>query len=241
MDALERLQKIDRKAEIKGWRIQMYFWTRSPKLLFLASAIIIGLGVCGAWFSNSGGSRKGPAASIGDPRQELAKPHPDAGRIITMIGYEGISAEEEAVLEEWVAKSTLATADKTVLLTFARDLQTGMDEPSAEMLYYAHLPKPLQYANSVVAGYYRNAARYDKAAVYYQREYDNYPSRAALTRLVALLLQKKDVEALKKLEGEPDFLASISFDQKIIMLPRLGRWDLLLQPLIAWEKSMLEP
>src|SRR5256885_2296757 len=38
MDALERLQKIDRSQEIDGWNVRIYFWSRSPRILALAAA-----------------------------------------------------------------------------------------------------------------------------------------------------------------------------------------------------------
>ena len=84
MDALERLQKIDRSNEIDGWNIRLFFWSRDPRLLAITAAAILLLGVAAAWCVR-GEELTARQPGAGDLQKELARPKPDAAKIIELL------------------------------------------------------------------------------------------------------------------------------------------------------------
>src|SRR5438309_1709658 len=141
MDALERLQKIDRTQEINSAGIELYFWSRSPHVLASFAGIVIALALAAAWFV------RGQETSHTKPVQhdladELKNPQPDLGKVILALAHTSEWYLEDEPVTAALEKSKLDHAGKMVAAAYWESLHSWPQEANAELIYYAHYIHP---------------------------------------------------------------------------------------------------
>src|SRR5438874_8024143 len=176
MDALERLQKIDRTQEINSAGIELYFWSRSPHALASFAGIVIALALAAAWLvRGQETSHRKPVQH--DLASELKKPQPDLGKVILAMPHTDAWNFEEESATAALEKSHLDHSGKMVAAAYWESLRSSSEEANAELLYYAHYIHPLRFANELVGDFFAEAKRLDKAADYYRREVQFFDAR----------------------------------------------------------------
>src|SRR5205085_8556189 len=114
-------------------------------------------------------------------------------------------------------------------------LHSSFNEPSAELIYYAHYIRPMRFANELVGDFHAEAKRIDKAAEYYQREVKFFDAKTARAKLIPILLEKHDVESARLLAGDESVTANFSTYDKLAIAAKTHRWGDLMKPIIELQ------
>src|SRR6185369_9086070 len=83
MQALEKLQQIDRSKEIDGWNVRIFFASRNPRILMATAVLILASATAIGWFVQRPLGKVFGAKRGGEElKAELGLPHPDMKRIV---------------------------------------------------------------------------------------------------------------------------------------------------------------
>lgn len=242
MNALESLQSINRPPqEIDGWNVQLYFLSRSPRVLLGIAAVLLTIAVGIAWFVQKplleiiGGSAQQAAL-----KAELAVPSPSIKRVLELLPQ--VAAFEAAPAPEWIAASQLSQPDKMVAGALWTSLQEGDGfEPSADLLYFAHYAKPLRFANELIGDHFLAQKDAEQAARYFRREAALPDAFSAREKLVNILVEKRDRGALRQLASDPAFVGSFMPQHKLYFAALEQRWRDMVVPLRDLQAHVLQP
>lgn len=211
MDALTRLQQIDRGPEIETFAVKLYFWSRNPVMLAGVAALMLIIGLAAGWFTSPAGKRLLPADSL---RATLSQPRPDSGEIFSTLteGYSESHLRSPDSLyyqpvEEWIRASKLPETEKAVVLAYQASITDG-GEPGADLLWYAYQAGAPRFANESIGDLYAAGNRPEKAVRYYEREARLPVAESARHKAAALLLSRRDFAGLKTLLATPAFQRS---------------------------------
>jgi RsiW-degrading membrane proteinase PrsW (M82 family) len=240
MQALEKLQQIDRSTEIDGWNVRIYFACRNPRVLMAIAFAILAIATGIGWIVQRP-MAKAFGAKLGgeDLKAELGQPHPDMERIVEMMP-EAVFANDS--LQNAIATSQLSQTEKMVATALWTSLHDGDGfEPSADLLYYAHYIKPLRYANELIGDHYLETDEPEQAAAYYRREAKFADAREARAKLVQLYAAKHDRAGLRALADDPSFSGSFMPEHKLYFAASEHRWADLVAPLRDLQARLLKP
>jgi RsiW-degrading membrane proteinase PrsW (M82 family) len=241
MEATEQEPRAEGLNEIADWKLKLHFWTRSPEILWSTAGIILAIGLCLAWFLSS----KGPVVQTSTPDEaafaELTGPHPDLATIVGHLEKIKLWEIDQKDFEAQVDQSALDHHGKMVLVAYSRSRGSDSEEPSAELLYYAHYIYPLPLANELTGDLYHANSEDDKAAAYYQREVQFFGSDGARAKLLVMLLANKDTDGARKLAADTSFIGALAPRQRIALLAGLHEWRALAQELLGFQKTLLMP
>ncbi len=243
--------------EIDGWRIRLYYWTRNPHILFWAAAIIIGAGVLFGNMQQAKEPEDRLAAAMRRLRKlihaeqgqtaarvplvdELQKPKPDIGRVLS--GMQQANAYQPQAAENIASAlqlSKLAENDRYVALAYWQSLCSQLGEPSADLLYYACLPKPPAHANELVGDFFRHDPRRgDRALKHYERELAIHPQNEQLHRkILGIYRMKKDAAALGKLRKDPAYANLFEPVESFQISLKLHDWSGVWSSLLTMQKE----
>ncbi len=249
--------EVVRTAEITGWRIRLYYWTRNPHILIWSAAIIIGVGALLGWqsqakdpqaafvemFRKAFGFRKGmtdeDAQQVSLP-EELLKPAPQIERVITALkGRDTFDSGAITDVTDAVRKSRLAPADKSLALAYWDSLASHLGEPGADLLFLAIQARPMPFANELVGDFYITKQQTTARALqYYERELAVRPAAETVRqRILATYYQKKDFAGLGKLAKDPGYEKLLTPAISLEIAMRQRDWAGLWPPLLALQKE----
>ncbi|MGB8168814.1 MAG: PrsW family glutamic-type intramembrane protease [Chthoniobacteraceae bacterium] len=246
MDSLAAASReIDRTAEIDGLSIRVYFWSRNPLVLAGVAAVILGIGLgIGRWLEAAPGeSMETPVQLL---RAELQQPQPDSGKVFEQLGetsgaLELLLMESAAGVQSWIQKSKLSAADKSVAVAYCESRNSYGDEPSADLLWYAHQRRPLSHSNELIGDLHASAKKLDEAISYYEREAASPTAATARGKLIDLYLEKKNFAAADHLLATPLYEQQRTPMRTITLATAAHRWGDLLRPILELEKDLFQP
>lgn len=238
------IEGIDRSAHIDGFSIRLYFWSRNPLVLATVAIVILGIGLAlGHWLgTNTADAMVAPIHAL---RTELQQPQPDSAKVFEQLG--GSSGEIEMLLasssgvQDWIRKSKLSDADKSVAVAYCDSRSTYGDEPSADLLWYAHQLRPLLHANELVGDLHLSAKNLDSALVYFEREGANPAAGSARAKLIDIYLEKKNFAAADRLLATPLYEKQRTPERTIALATAAHRWSDLIRPILVLEKDLFQP
>ena len=249
--------KIERAAEITGWRIHLYYWTRNPHILIWSAAIIIGIGALIGWqsqakdpqaalvemfrkaFSFRRGMQDEDGQKISLP-EELLKPAPQIERVITALkGRDTYDHSAINDVTDALKVSRLTPADKSLALAYWESLTSRLGEPGADLLFLAIQARPMPFANELVGDFYITKQQTtDRALQYYERELAVRPNAEQVRRrILATYYQKQDFAGLGKLAKDPGYEKLITPVIALEIAMRHRDWAALWPPLLALQKE----
>ncbi len=208
-------------------KVELYFWSRNYRLLFLLAALILAVGFGIA--SRKSGERVAPETEtwvpakireLTDPWQALkdalsaadpALSETDrADRIVFLLIAFNARADKKATsdygarVKELIAGSTLSPARKQLFGAFWKSLGSISGEPDAVLLTLAYRQQ-LTTANYLTAWLYMRQKNTDRALFFLNRE-GTFPKSADARRIeISILLQTKNFDALEKISKDPHY------------------------------------
>lgn len=237
---------IDRSAEIDGFAIRLYFWSRNPLVLAGMAAFILALALgIGRWLESSEPpSQRGPLQLL---RAELEQSQPDSEKVFTYLSTPhaeasvALAALSYSAVGEWVQRSKLSDADKSVAAAYCESRETFGDEPAADLLWLAHQPRPLAHANELIGDLYASSKNTAKARDYYEREAGRLDAASARGKLVDLHLETKNFAAAGRLLDDPLYAQARTPERTIQLATAQHHWGDLLPPLLVIERDLFLP
>jgi hypothetical protein len=240
MDKLERLQKIDRSQEIDGLAVQLYFWSRSPKVLLSTSLTILFIALGVAWLLQRPIVAPG-SGTTQEIRGELAKAAPSVSAVIRSLQSSPEGAIGLAISEEDVNTSQLTGTEKMLLNAVLKSASEWPPEPTADLLYLAHYVRPVRHANEAIADLHLGAGRTAAALPYLEREARFADARSARAKLVALQLEKRDFAAAKAFVDDPRFAGEFSTSAQLQLAAGERRWDEVMKLILVLAREAFQP
>ncbi len=239
MHALESLQKIDRTTQIDGWNVRLYFLSRNPRVLTLITLVILLLGVGIAWLVQKPLQEVlGPQFKATDLQAELAKPQPAVASVVEMLPKAAAMLVDE--VPEWITASQLSETEKLVTNAIWTSFQEG-DEPTADLLYYAHYVRPLRFANEAVGDQYSKEGDLTRAAQYFRRESAFPDARSAREKLIAIVLDQRDKTTFRSLAADPVFASDFRPLHRLYFAALERRWADVVGPLQQLQAALFQP
>jgi RsiW-degrading membrane proteinase PrsW (M82 family) len=240
MQSLASLQQIDRSQNIDGVGVQLYFASRSPRVLATIAALIFAIGLGLAYWLRSPDSLwdgKTPAAVEG----ELKKDAPDMEKVIALLQRGATNTASSAELATAIEKSKLPAPEKAVAGALLESLTQWPIEPSADLLYYAHYVHPIRFANELVGDLHVHAKNNDAAIAYYEREAKHPAATTARQRLFQLLLEKRDTASAHRIADDPTIGPRLTAANRVMLAAGERRWFDILPLLPAMERDYFKP
>ena len=232
--------------EIDGWRVRLYYWSRDPHLLIWAAVIIIGIGVAlGKMWQPEDPlaqmektmrdfrARMRDAAQQGnvsrgnvDLGAELLKAKPDIGRVLTALeSCNRHEAKAIANVNLALQKAALTLPDRNLAFSYWQSLCSQLDEPGADLLYFASLAKPPMYANELVGDFAMHSRQFDRALACYMREIATRPDDLPLRKkILAVHRQRHDLAAIAQLQRDPAYAALLDVRTRLFASMRGHDW-----------------
>jgi RsiW-degrading membrane proteinase PrsW (M82 family) len=184
-----------------------------------------------------------PAADVRElPVQlgpELLKARPEFARVIAALrqrDYNSPGGTSEVY--NAVHASAMPTLEKNVALSYWTSLCSGLGEPGADLLFYAHQPEPPLYANELTGDFWaQHPKKADRALHHYQRELALRPEAKDLRqKIVDLHHEKEDFGALAQLQADPVYDAHFTPESRLETAMRQKNWAAVWPPLIEMQK-----
>ena len=247
------------KGDIDGWRVRLYFMSRDPHLLIWAAVIIIGIGVAlGKMWQPEDPlaqlektmrdyrARMHEAAQQGsvsrghvDLAAELLKPKPDIGRVLTAL--ESCNRSEPQVIANVnlaLQKANLSQADRNLAFAQWQSLCSHLDEPGADLLYFASLAKPPVYANELVGDFAMHARQPERALACFTREIALRPADVTLRKkILSVHRQRNDLAALAQLARDPAYAGLFDVRTRLLASMRGHDWKTVWTTLLEMQKG----
>jgi RsiW-degrading membrane proteinase PrsW (M82 family) len=232
------------RAEIDGWRVRLYYWTRNPHILLFVAAIIIGAGILigSVWEAKDPGDRLsaaiarfrqqlrsqlGKAMERVDLSAELLKPKPDLGRVLAALpGCDTFGESAVANVTRGLQVAALAEPERKLAMSYWQSLCSHLGEPGADLLYFACLPAPPAHANELVGDFLAmRGSQADRALEHYRRELSIAPQNEDIRRkILGLHWRNKDFAALASLRADPEFAKLIDASSGLQISLRQRDW-----------------
>ncbi len=247
------------KADIDGWRVRLYFWSRDPHILIWIAVIIIGVGVAlgKMWQPDDPmarleetmrefRARMSDAAQQGsmsrgrvDLGAELLKAKPDIGRVLTAL--ESCNRHEpQAIANVTLAlqKANLALTDRNLAFAHWQSLCSHLDEPGADLLYFSSLAKPPAYANELVGDFAMHARQPERALSCYTREIALRPDDVILRKkILSAHRQRNDLAAIAQLARDPAYASLLDVRTRLLAAMRGHDWKVVWTVLLEMQKD----
>lgn len=243
MDSLDPAPQIRRDQEIDGWNVRIYFWSRSPWVLFGIACAILACGASLAWQFRAPEAlrQERDAAELPTLLALLAQPAPDPAAVLAALEDGRLSPAGTNATEplQAIHASALEEPMKQVAVACWESLQAG--EPSADLLWHAHAPQPLPLANEVLGDFHRADKRLKQACIYYLREVRSSGADSARRKHIELLVGKNDLAALARLAGDPLYAAHLSPRVQLVLALHERRWSDVARTLLALERELYPP
>jgi protease PrsW len=251
----EKLRLAEQKELTIGWRIRLYFLSRSPHVLFWTAAIIIGIGVLiGRQLEpskNDDGFDSPPTghAEVRNLHQkrpslvsELRKPKPEFPKVLEALrDEEEIDAPRAAALTKALKASRLSPQEIEIASAYITSVASALGEPGAELLYLAYQPHPQPFTNELAADLYADTGREDLALEHYQKELVVHPGAESTGRkLIELYWDKKDFAKLTELQANAAYAPLFTPEQTLELTAHSRRWSDTLGPLWTLQKSAFD-
>jgi RsiW-degrading membrane proteinase PrsW (M82 family) len=239
MNHLERLQFGEHGVRRGGIRFHIYFGSRNPWVLGCLAGIILTAAAVIAW------QRRSPppdwaGLDEAELRAELSRASPDFPKIVRCLAKGRADSPTSLEVSEAITKSALKPNEKSVALAYWESLRAGLSEPTADLVYAAHYVIPLPRANELMGDLYAGQRDFRRAATYYHRELKLGTSDAA-KKLVAVLLQERDLPAVRDLTRDAALVAQLPADIQLVLAARQRDWRATIMPLTTIEADLLTP
>jgi hypothetical protein len=246
-----------RDQEITGLRVRLYYWTRNPHVLFWMAFTILGVGLLlGKHFESTDRHervrtmiermREMAGLPADDPREtpvdlpsELLKPAPEFSRVIAALRQRDYNSPNGALeVYNAVRACSLPATEKNVALSYWTSLCSGLAEPGADLLFYAHQPEPPLYANELAGDFWaQHPKKTDRALQHYQRELTLRPDAPELRhKIVELHQEKENFAALAELQRDPAYESLFTPDARLQTAMRQKDWAAVWAPLVEMQK-----
>jgi len=247
------------KGDIDGWRVRLYFLSRDPHLLIWIAVIIIGIGVAlGKMWQPEDPlaqlektmrdfhARMREAAQEGnvsrgrvDLGAELLKAKPDIGRVLTAIESCNRS-EPQAITNVNLAlqKANLALPERNLAFAYWQSLCSHLDEPGADLLYFASLAKPPAYANELVGDFAMHARQPERALACFTREIAMRPDDVMLRKkILSVHRQRNDLAAIAQLTRDPAYASLLDVRTRLFASMRGHDWKTVWATVLELQKD----
>ena len=193
---------------------RLYFMSRDLRLLALFIAVVMALAAGLAW-AMRGAEYVAPVskAPSGEIRRSLASASLDTAPLVH--AFLSLHTAPAETLKGEILSSALAAKPKELALALYESLRGNPAEPTADLFIHAYQVGPLPAANEAIGDLYARLGKAGRAAEYYRRELESYPSEALRGKLVALLAREGDLGALATLYSDPVFAPNFPLELRL--------------------------
>ena len=229
--------------KIDGWRIRLYFLSRSPKvLLWFVICILVIAGGVALHFDKTSNQSELNVEEGGRPETlntELQKPKPNCDKTVQYLIRDAHFADSKnkILVQDQISASHLPAEIKPVFIAFWNSLITHTRDANAELTWLAHQATPPCYANELVGDFHFARRDAKKAQRYYDQELLFHDSEETRRKQVESLFIQKNYKALLQLDNNPKYSKAFTPVIELMLGMRTGGWKLIYRSLKDLESE----